>query len=53
MTMEDPFDMEEEMDMDAIRGQSRKPKMGLLNQKKVSKWELDELFAEDDYEEEF
>ena len=49
--MEDPFESEE-MDMDAIRGQDKKPGMGLLNQKKVSKWEMDELFT-DEYEEEF
>lgn len=50
--MNDPFDMEEDVDMDSIRGQVKKPGMGLLNQKKVSKWEMDELFS-DDYEEEF
>lgn len=46
-------DFEEESEMSRIKG-SKKPKMTLLNQKKVSKWEMDELFAEDDgYAEEF
>ena len=49
--MEDSFDTEE-MDMDSIRGQDKKPSMGLLNQKKISRWEMDELFT-DEYEEEF
>jgi len=50
--MQDPFEIEEDIDMDAIRGQEKKPGINILNQKKVSKWELDELFL-DEYEEEF
>jgi hypothetical protein len=51
--MTNPFESEEDMDMEAIRGQgNKKPSMGLLNQRKVSKWEMDELFS-DDYHEEF
>lgn len=51
--MEDPFDFEEDMDLDEIRGGDKKPKMAILNQKKVSKWEMDELFGDEGYEEEF
>jgi hypothetical protein len=52
--MTSPFDMDDESELERIRGQDKKPKMGILNQKKVSKWEMDELFAdEDDYYEEF
>ncbi|MFP4524302.1 MAG: hypothetical protein ACLFO2_03250 [Candidatus Woesearchaeota archaeon] len=50
--MTDPTDLDEEVNLDAIRGEDRKPKMSLLNQKKVSRWEMDELFT-DEYEEEF
>lgn len=50
----DSTNIEDEEMLDEIRGETqKKPKMSLLNQKKVSKWELDELFTEDDYEEEF
>lgn len=47
--------IEDEEMLDEIRGETqKKPKMSLLNQKKVSKWEMDELFTDgDDYEEEF
>jgi len=49
--MKDDFDINEDIDVESIRGQSKKPSMSILNQKKVSKWELDELFADDYYEE--
>lgn len=50
---DDVFD--EEQELAHIRGQSGKKKdMSLLNQKKVSSWEMDELFnEEDEYFEEF
>lgn len=51
--MTNPFEDSEDVNMDAIRGQSKKPGMSMLNQKKVSKWEMDELFTDDDYFEEF
>ena len=45
---------EEEQELAHIRGQAGKKKdMSLLNQKKVSSWEMDELFGEDEYIEEF
>ncbi len=56
--MED-FDLEnleDERQLEKIRGETtKKPKMNILNQKKLSKWEMDELFLDDDqeYEEEF
>ena len=55
--MED-FDLEnldDERQLEKIRGEiTKKPKMNILNQKKLSKWEMDELFLEEDqYEEEF
>lgn len=48
-------DENDEQDLAKLRGgSSKKPKMAVLNQKSVSKWEMDELFADDDgYEEEF
>ncbi len=50
--MKDDFFVDEEAELEQIRQESKKPKMSkLLNQKKVSKWELDEVFAEDYYEE--
>ncbi|MCF7872401.1 hypothetical protein K9L97_05195 [Candidatus Woesearchaeota archaeon] len=51
----DITNIEDEQMLDEIRGETtRKPKISLLNQKKVSKWELDELFTdEEEYEEEF
>lgn len=56
----DEFDLEnleDERQLEKIRGEgAKKPKMNILNQKKLSKWELDELFLdeEDDYyDEEF
>ena len=48
----DPFDFEEDNELEQIRGGDKKPKMAILNQKKVSKWEMDELLADDDYFEE-
>ena len=51
--MNEDFDMDDEMELEAIRGHNaKKPTMSILNQKKVSKWEMDELLAEDDYFEE-
>jgi hypothetical protein len=45
---------EEDQELAHIRGVAQKKKdMGLLNQRKVSKWEMDELFSEDEYVEEF
>lgn len=48
-------DEHDEQDLENIRGgSSKKPKMAVLNQKKVSSWEMDELFADEEgYEEEF
>lgn len=47
--------MEDEEMLDEIRGETtKKPKLSILNQKKVSNWEMDELFTEEEsYEEEF
>lgn len=49
--------IEDERQLEKIRGEAiRKPKMNILNQKKLSKWEMDELFLDSDeehYEEEF
>ncbi len=49
--------VEDERQLEKIRGETgKKPKMNILNQKKLSRWELDELFLdekEQDYEEEF
>ena len=46
---------EDEHQLEEIRGeQGKKPKIEILNQKKLSKWEMDELFLnEEEYEEEF
>jgi hypothetical protein len=48
--------IEDEKQLEEIRGETlKKPKMNILNQKRLSKWEMDELFLEtekDDYEEE-
>ncbi len=53
MTMKEDFELDDEMELETIRGHSsKKPSMNLLNQKKVSKWEMDELLADDDYYEE-
>lgn len=47
-TFEDEFQLEE------IRSSKQsKRNLNLLNQKKLSKWEMDELFLDDTYEEEF
>lgn len=49
--------VEDEQQLEEIRGEVvKKPKMSLLNQKKINKWEMDELFLdekEQEYEEEF
>ena len=58
--MED-FDLEnleDERQLEKIRGETvrKKPKMNILNQKKLSKWEMDELFLDEQeeyYDEEF
>ena len=48
--------LEDEKQLEEIRGEnSRKPKMNILNQKRLSKWEMDELFLDeekDNYDEE-
>jgi hypothetical protein len=48
--------VEDEQQLEEIRGEnSRKPRMNILNQKKLSKWEMDELFLDaegEEYEEE-
>ena len=48
--------IEDEKQLEEIRGEnSRKPKMNVLNQKRLSKWEMDELFLDNeqvDYDEE-
>ena len=50
----DMTSMEDEKMLEEIRGENqKKPKMSLLNQKKINKWEMDELFTDDAYEEEF
>jgi hypothetical protein len=58
--MDEEFDftsVEDEEQLEEIRGENaRKPRMNILNQKKLSRWEMDELFldneSEEDYEEE-
>ena len=45
--------IEDENQLEEIRSSSKKPKMSILNQKKLSKWEMDELFLDETYEEEF
>jgi hypothetical protein len=46
--------VEEEFQLEEIRNSKQsKRNMNLLNQKRLSKWEMDELFLEDTYEEEF
>lgn len=48
--------LEDERQLEKIRGETiKKPKMNILNQRKLSKWEMDELFLDDEerYEEEF
>ena len=43
--------MEDEKELEKIRSlANKKPKLSLLNQKKLSKWELDELFLEEEEE---
>ncbi len=51
----DKKSMEDEHQLEEIRGEhGKKPKLDILNQKKLSKWEMDELFLNDEeYEEEF
>ena len=47
-------EFDDEMELQAIRSKTnKKPGMSLLNQKKLSKWEMDELFSEEDSFEEF
>jgi len=50
--------LEDERQLEKIRGEGgpKKPKMNILNQKKLSRWELDELFLDEEdnhYDEEF
>jgi len=41
--------LEDEHQLEKIRGETvRKPKMNILNQRKLSKWEMDELFLDDE-----
>lgn len=51
----DTTNVEDEKVLEKIRGETvKKPKLSMLNQKKISKWEMDELFLdEEEYEEEF
>ncbi len=51
----DKKSIEDEHQLEEIRGEhTKKPKLEILNQKKLSKWEMDELFLnEEEYEEEF
>lgn len=49
----DTTSIEDENQLEEIRSGLKKPRMSILNQKKLSKWEMDELFLEDTYEEEF
>lgn len=50
----DISNVEDENKLEEIRGEiKRKPKMSILNQKKINPFEMDELFSEEDYEEEF
>jgi len=51
----DITNVEDEKVLEKIRGETvKKPKLSMLNQKKISKWEMDELFLdEEEYEEEF
>jgi hypothetical protein len=47
--MKDEYEKDDEFELDQIKGEhGKKPKMSLLNQKKVSKWEMDELFLDDE-----
>jgi hypothetical protein len=40
--------LEDERQLEKIRGETiKKPKMNILNQKKLSKWEMDELFLDE------
>ena len=47
--------IEDEQMLEEIRGgTTKKPKLSLLNQKKINKWDMDELFTDQEtYEEEF
>lgn len=46
--------IEDEQQLEEIRGEtSKKPKMNILNQKRLSKWEMDELFLDDEKNEEY
>jgi hypothetical protein len=53
----DEFDfssVEDEKQLEEIRGENvKKPKMNILNQKRLSKWEMDELFLDHDRDEDF
>jgi hypothetical protein len=46
--------IEDEKQLEEIRGENlKKPKMNILNQKRLSKWEMDELFLEHNRDEDF
>jgi hypothetical protein len=49
--MNEDMEYESDLALEGIRGGDKKPKMTILNQKKVSKWELDELMGDDFAEE--
>ncbi len=55
--MDDDFNftsIEDEQQLEEIRGEnSKKPRMNILNQKKLSKWEMDELFLDGESTEEY
>lgn len=41
--------LEDEQQLEEIRGEnSKKPRMNILNQKRLSKWEMDELFLDEE-----
>jgi hypothetical protein len=46
--------IEDEKQLEEIRGENvKKPKMNILNQKRLSKWEMDELFLDNDSNNEY
>ena len=52
--MEEIRAIEDEFQLEEIRSSSKSKKdLNILNQKRLSRWEMDELFLDDSYEEEF
>ena len=46
MTYENEFELEDEFELDIINGErNKRSKMDVLNKRKLSKQEMDELFA--------